>query len=80
MQDLRQCNAFHGPCPGILPAMRLPDDVALRLLERWPVARLATLGEDGAPHLVPIVFAAHNARLWSAVDGKPKSQRPLVRA
>ena len=63
----------------MLPGMRLPDDVALRLLERWPVARLATLGEDGAPHLVPIVFAAHNARLWSAVDGKPKSQRPLVR-
>ena len=59
--------------------MRLPDDVALRLLEQWPVARLATLGEDGAPHLVPIVFAAHDARLWSAVDAKPKSQRPLVR-
>ena len=59
--------------------MRLPDDVALRLLDRWPVARLATLGEDGAPHQVPIVFALHDGRLWSAVDAKPKSPRPLVR-
>ena len=25
-----------------------------------PVAMLATAGTDGAPHLVPVVFAEHN--------------------
>nr|WP_253668888.1 TIGR03668 family PPOX class F420-dependent oxidoreductase [Streptoalloteichus tenebrarius] len=47
------------------------------------VARLATVGADGAPHLVPIVFAvAENDALddvWSAVDTKPKASRSLRR-
>jgi PPOX class probable F420-dependent enzyme len=50
-----------------------------RLLERWPVARLATLGEDGAPALVPVVFAASGGRLWLPVDGKPKRGGELAR-
>jgi PPOX class probable F420-dependent enzyme len=47
-----------------------------------PVARLATVGPDGAPHLVPIVFALLGADgdvLVSAVDGKPKRTRALRR-
>ena len=59
--------------------MRLPPEIVDRLLERWPVARLATLGPDAAPHQVPIVFAASGGRLWSPVDGKPKSGRELAR-
>lgn len=43
------------------------------------VARLATLRADGRPHLVPVVFAAEGERVWTAVDGKPKSTRGLVR-
>jgi PPOX class probable F420-dependent enzyme len=43
-----------------------------RLLDTWPVARLATLGADGSPQLVPIVFARAGGALWSPVDGKPK--------
>jgi len=43
------------------------------------VARLATLRPDGRPHLVPVVFAAEDGRVWTAVDGKPKSTRGLVR-
>ena len=44
-----------------------------------PVARLATVSADGAPHLVPIVFALEEDTIYSAVDGKPKRSRQLKR-
>ena len=44
-----------------------------------PVARLATLTPEGHPHLVPVVFALDDDRLWMAVDGKRKSSRSLQR-
>ena len=43
------------------------------------VARLATVGADGAPHLVPIVFALVGETIHSAVDAKPKRHRALRR-
>jgi PPOX class probable F420-dependent enzyme len=43
------------------------------------VARLATVGADGAPHLVPIVFALERDLIHTAVDGKPKRHRRLRR-
>jgi PPOX class probable F420-dependent enzyme len=43
------------------------------------VARLATVGADGAPHLVPIVFALVGETIHSAVDAKPKRHRGLKR-
>ena len=43
------------------------------------MARLATLGRDGAPALVPVVFAACGGRLWIPVDGKPKRGGELAR-
>jgi PPOX class probable F420-dependent enzyme len=43
------------------------------------VARLATTGADGRPHLVPIVFVLDGERLYSAVDAKPKRSRRLQR-
>jgi PPOX class probable F420-dependent enzyme len=43
------------------------------------VARLATVGADGAPHLVPIVFAVTGDVIHSAVDAKPKRHRRLRR-
>jgi PPOX class probable F420-dependent enzyme len=43
------------------------------------VARLATIGPDGLPHLVPIVFALDDDTLYSAVDSKPKRSRRLRR-
>jgi PPOX class probable F420-dependent enzyme len=59
---------------------RLPEDAIAGLLERWPVARLATLGADRRPHQVPIVFACTAGPvLWSPVDGKPKSGGELRR-
>jgi PPOX class probable F420-dependent enzyme len=43
------------------------------------VARLATVGEDGAPHLVPIVFALAGDLIHTAVDAKPKRHSRLRR-
>jgi PPOX class probable F420-dependent enzyme len=44
------------------------------------VAVMATIGPDGAPDLVPVVFAAVGPRtLISAIDQKPKSTRRLRR-
>lgn len=44
------------------------------------MARLATVGSSGAPHLVPITFALLDERtLVSAVDHKPKRTRALRR-
>ena len=43
------------------------------------VARLATLGPDGRPHLVPICFAVEGETLYSAVDEKPKRSQRLQR-
>jgi PPOX class probable F420-dependent enzyme len=43
------------------------------------VARLATVGDTGAPHLVPVVFALVGDVIHSAVDAKPKRHRGLRR-
>ncbi len=59
--------------------MELPSDATETILARWPVAELATITEDGRPHLVPIVFVRTGETLWSPIDGKPKSGRELAR-
>jgi PPOX class probable F420-dependent enzyme len=59
--------------------MQLPPDVIEERLDRWPVARLATVADDGRPHQVPIVFARAGGRLWSPIDGKPKRGGELAR-
>jgi PPOX class probable F420-dependent enzyme len=43
------------------------------------VARLATITADGAPHIVPVVFAVSGDVIYTAVDGKPKSTQQLRR-
>ena len=43
------------------------------------VARLATVGADGRPHLVPLCFALEGEVLYSAVDEKPKRSKRLKR-
>lgn len=43
------------------------------------IARLATLGADRRPHLVPIVFALAGDTVYSVVDGKPKRTVELAR-
>lgn len=63
----------------MLDALQLPEPLADRLLERWPVARLATCDARGRPHVVPVVFARAGGALWSPVDGKPKGGGELAR-
>ena len=44
-----------------------------------PVARLSTVRPDGAPHVVPVVFALVDDIVFSAVDAKPKRSTALQR-
>jgi PPOX class probable F420-dependent enzyme len=44
-----------------------------------PVARLATVGPDRMPHLVPVVFALRDEVVYTAVDAKPKTTQRLRR-
>ncbi|QBJ95971.1 TIGR03668 family PPOX class F420-dependent oxidoreductase [Rhodococcus sp. ABRD24] len=43
------------------------------------IARLATVTADGAPHVVPVVFAVAGDTVYTAVDDKPKTTRRLRR-
>ena len=50
-----------------------------RRVEAARVARMATVGGDGRPHLVPISFALDGQILYFAVDAKPKRTTNLKR-
>src|SRR6187397_2768867 len=56
-----------------------PSAVTRARFAQARVARLATIGPDSRPHLVPIVFVVVDDVVWSAVDSKPKSTRALRR-
>jgi PPOX class probable F420-dependent enzyme len=57
----------------------MPDFDAEARFAQSPVARLATVGADGRPHLVPVVFAVHEQVIYTAVDAKPKTTQRLRR-
>ncbi len=57
----------------------LPPADCWNLLDGQPVARLATIGAGGRPHLVPIVFAVVDGVIVTAVDHKPKTTPRLRR-
>jgi PPOX class probable F420-dependent enzyme len=57
----------------------MADNDAVAMFAESPVAMLATVGADGAPHLVPVVFAVHGDVVYTAVDAKRKSTRRLRR-
>jgi PPOX class probable F420-dependent enzyme len=64
--------------------MRLDAGAARERFASARVARLATAGPDGQPHLVPFTFALDSGpgrgdRIYSAVDAKPKSTTDLRR-
>jgi PPOX class probable F420-dependent enzyme len=52
---------------------------AMMRLAQSKVAHLATVSEDGRPHIVPIVFALEGDTLYFAVDAKPKTTTNLKR-
>lgn len=43
------------------------------------MATLATVGSDGAPHVVPVVFAVSQGVVFTAVDAKRKTTHRLRR-
>jgi PPOX class probable F420-dependent enzyme len=45
-------------------------------LDAARVARLATLDDQGSPHLIPICFALNANVFYSAIDRKPKRVAP----
>jgi PPOX class probable F420-dependent enzyme len=60
----------------------MPDFDGAPAFAAAPVAVLGTAGKDGAPHLVPVVFAVPVHRsdvVYTAVDAKPKSTQRLRR-
>jgi PPOX class probable F420-dependent enzyme len=60
--------------------MRLDAAEARRRFVRADVLRLATVGADGQPHLVPCTFAVDGARrIVIGIDSKPKSSLNLRR-
>jgi PPOX class probable F420-dependent enzyme len=60
--------------------VRLSASDARERFARARVARLATVGQDGRPHLVPVVFALHKETVHTAVDeAKPKATMRLRR-
>ena len=42
-------------------------------IARHRVGRLATADADGAPYVVPVCYAFDGERIYTALDGKPKS-------
>ena len=56
---------------------------AAALFAKAPVAVLTTVGANGAPHAVPVVFAVRivgdDATIYTAVDAKRKSTQRLRR-
>ncbi len=64
--------------------MRLDAATARQRFAGARMARLATAGSDGQPHLVPFTFAldchpGQEDRIYSAVDAKPKRTTDLRR-
>jgi PPOX class probable F420-dependent enzyme len=58
-----------------------PHAAAIRFLQAARVARLATVGQDGAPHLVPVCYALATdadtlTALYIVLDEKPKRVAP----
>jgi PPOX class probable F420-dependent enzyme len=57
----------------------MDEDDARRRFAAARVGRLATVTAQGAPHLVPVVFALVGDVAYTAVDGKPKTTMALQR-
>ena len=55
-----------------------PEEARARFSQAQ-VAYLATVGADGAPHVVPVTFAIEADVIYTAFDAKPKRGTPLRR-
>ncbi|HEX3651119.1 MAG TPA: TIGR03668 family PPOX class F420-dependent oxidoreductase [Pseudonocardiaceae bacterium] len=59
--------------------MNLTSTAAADRFRAARVARLATVGDTGQPHLVPVVFAVDGQVVVIAIDHKPKARRDVRR-
>jgi PPOX class probable F420-dependent enzyme len=57
----------------------LPHGIAEQRLALARIGRLATVTAAGRPHIVPVCFALHHGRIYTAVDAKPKATSELAR-
>ena len=60
-------------------ALKLTANEARHRFATARVARLATTGPAGRPHLVPVTFALDGDRIYTVVDAKPKTTTDLRR-
>ena len=60
-------------------ALKLSTGETRRRFGTAAVARLATIGPAGRPHLVPVTFALDGDRIYTVVDAKPKTTTNLRR-
>jgi PPOX class probable F420-dependent enzyme len=56
----------------VLDRRAVLDPEARAYLDRHRVARLATAGRDGAPHVVPLCYARAGDAIYFVIDAKPK--------
>ena len=59
--------------------MRLDEAGCRARVAAARVGRLATVGSDLRPHLVPVTYVVHGDELFVAIDQKPKSTTALKR-
>ena len=59
--------------------MRLPEGEARARFVTVPVVRLGTADGQGRPHVVVVTFVVDGDMVYTAVDQKPKSGKPLKR-
>jgi len=59
--------------------VRLHQDEARARFAAGPVVRLGTADGQGRPHVVVVTFVVDGDMVYTAVDQKPKSGRPLKR-
>ena len=59
--------------------MRLDEATCRARVAAARVGRLATVGVDLQPHVVPVTYVVHGDELFIAVDQKPKSTTALKR-
>ena len=63
------------------PMPELIAEPVRRFIDAHQVARLATAGQDGEPHVIPFCYAYDGRHFYFVVDQKPKRQtgKPLKR-
>lgn len=67
------------PRPGSATVGPVPANDLRRRVASARVARLATVGPDGRPHLVPVCFVLLGDVVYHAIDRKPKRHQRLRR-